>query len=81
MSFFMDLDPRIRIRVRVSLNSFRKIFNLIFLKEIRIRAYLLMDPFMFLQFSYKKDAVCGLRIETRIWTEVRISASALAPVP
>jgi len=41
----MDLDPR--IRVRVSPNSFRKIFYMIFLKEIRIRAYLLMDPFMF----------------------------------
>jgi hypothetical protein len=25
-----------------------------------------MDPFMFLQFSFKKDAVRGLRIETRI---------------
>jgi hypothetical protein len=63
----MDPDPRIRIRVRVSPNSFRKIFNMIFLKEIWIRAYLLMDPFMFLQFSFfKKDAVRGLRIETRI---------------
>jgi hypothetical protein len=47
MSFFMDPDPRIRIQVHVSLNSFRKIFNVIFLKEIRIRAYLLMDQFMF----------------------------------
>ncbi len=36
------------------------------MKEIRIRGYLLMDPFMFLQFSFKKDAVRGLRIETRI---------------
>jgi hypothetical protein len=36
------------------------------MKEIRIRAYLLMDPFMFLQFSFKKNAVHGLRIETRI---------------
>ncbi len=47
MSFFKDPDPRIRIRVRVSPNSFRKNFNMIFLKEIRNRAYLLMDPFMF----------------------------------
>ncbi len=36
------------------------------MKEIRIRAYLLMDPLMFLQFSFKKDAVRSLRIETRI---------------
>ncbi len=36
------------------------------MKENRIRAYLLMDPFMFFQFSFKKDAVRGLRIETRI---------------
>jgi hypothetical protein len=43
----MDPDPRIRIRVSISPNSFRKHFNMIFLKEIRIRAYLLMDPFMF----------------------------------
>ncbi len=33
----------------------------------------------FLDFSFKKDAVPGLRIETRIWTEVQIRASALAP--
>ncbi len=40
---------------------------MIFLKEFRIRAYLLIDVFMFLQFSFfKKDAVRGLRIETRI---------------
>jgi hypothetical protein len=50
----MDPDPRIRIRVRVSPNNFRKNLNMIFFKEIRIRAYLLMDPFMFLQFSFKK---------------------------
>jgi len=50
--FFMDPDPRIRIRVRVPPNSFRKNLNMIFLKENRIRAYLLMDPFMFLQFSF-----------------------------
>jgi hypothetical protein len=31
----MDPDPRIRIRVRVSPNSFRKNLNMIFLKEIR----------------------------------------------
>ena len=35
----------------------------------------------FLDFSFKKDAVPGLRIETRIQTEVRIRVSALAPVP
>ncbi len=34
-----------------------------------------------LYFSFKKDAVPGLRIETRIRTKVRIRASALAPVP
>jgi hypothetical protein len=38
--FFMDPDPRIRIQVCVSPNSFRKNFNMIFLKGIRIRAYL-----------------------------------------
>jgi hypothetical protein len=43
----MDPDPRIRIRVRLSPNSFRKNLNMIFLEENRIRAYLLMDPFMF----------------------------------
>jgi hypothetical protein len=62
----MDPDPRIRIRVCVSPNSFRKNFNMIFLKGIRIRAYLVIDSFMFLQFSFKKDAARGLRIETRI---------------
>ncbi len=30
---FTDPDPRIRIRVRVTPNSFRKILNMIFLKE------------------------------------------------
>ncbi len=43
----MDPDLRIGIRVRVSPNSFRKNLNMIFLEEIRICAYLLMDPFMF----------------------------------
>ncbi len=33
MNFFTDPDPRIRIRVRVTPNSFRKILNMIFLKE------------------------------------------------
>ena len=37
--------------------------------------------YVFLDFSFKKDAVPGLRIETGIRTEVRIRASALAPVP
>ena len=40
MNFYTDLDPRIRIRVRVTPNSFRKILNMSFLKKIRIRAYL-----------------------------------------
>ncbi len=31
--FFTDPDPRIRIRVRVTPSSFRKILNMIFLKE------------------------------------------------
>jgi hypothetical protein len=31
--FFIDPDPRIRIQVRVTPNSFRKILNMIFLKE------------------------------------------------
>jgi hypothetical protein len=56
----MDPDPRIRIRVHVSPNSFRNNFNMIFLKGIRwIRS-------CFLQFSFEKDAVSGLRIETLI---------------
>ncbi len=33
MSFFTDPDPRIGIRVHVTPNSFRKILNMIFLKE------------------------------------------------
>jgi hypothetical protein len=52
----MDPEVRIRIRVCVSPNSFRKNLNMIFLKENRIPAYLLMIPF-FLQFSFKKNAV------------------------
>ncbi len=64
--FLMDPDPRIRIRVRISPNSFRKNFNMIFLKEIRIRAYLQWIRSCFLQFSFGKNAVHGLRIETRI---------------
>ncbi len=65
--FLMDPDPRIQIRVRVSPNSFRKNFNMIFLKGIRIRAYLWWIRSCFLQFSFEKDAVRSLRIETRIW--------------
>ncbi len=38
MDFFTDPDPRIRIRVRVTPNSFRKNLNMIFLEEKRIRA-------------------------------------------
>jgi hypothetical protein len=37
MSFFYGSAPRIRIRVRVTPNSFRKNLNMIFLKENRIR--------------------------------------------
>jgi hypothetical protein len=33
MNFFTDPDPRIRIRVRVTPNSFRKILNMTFLEE------------------------------------------------
>ncbi len=40
MNFFTDPDPGDRIRVRVTPNSFRKILNMNFLKENRIRAYL-----------------------------------------
>jgi hypothetical protein len=43
----MDPDPRIRIRLRVTPTSFRKILNMIFLKENRIRAYLEIDLSMF----------------------------------
>jgi hypothetical protein len=83
MDFFTDPDPRIRIRVRVTPNSFRKILNTIFLEEKRIHATFEWIRACFLHFSFflKKDAVPGLRIETRIRTEVRIRASALAPVP
>ena len=81
MNFFTDPDPRIRIRVRVTPNSFRKNLNMIFLEEKRIRATFEWIHVWFLHFSFKKDAVPGLRIETRIRTEVRIRASALAPVP
>jgi hypothetical protein len=38
----MDPDPGSRLTQQLSKN-----FNMIFLKEIRICAYLLMDPFMF----------------------------------
>jgi hypothetical protein len=78
--FFTDLDPRIRIRVRVTPNSFRKNLNMIFLEEKRIRATFECIRVCFLHFSFKKDAVPGLRIETRIRTVVRIRVSALAPV-
>ncbi len=43
----MDPDPRIRIWVCGTPNNLRKNLNMIFLKETRIPAYLLMDPFMF----------------------------------
>ena len=46
------------------------------LEEKRIRATIRV---CFLHFSFKKDAVPGLRIETRI--RVRIRASPLAQVP
>ena len=77
-----DPDPRIRIRVRLTHNSFRKILNKIFLEEKWVRAtFRWTRVCFFLYFSFKKDAVPGLRIETRIRTEVRIRTFALAPVP
>ncbi len=52
------------------------------LEEKRIRATFEWIRVCFLHFSFfKKDAVPGLRIETRTRTEVRIRASALALVP
>jgi hypothetical protein len=81
MNFFADPDPRIRIRVRVPPNSFRKILNMSFLKENLDPCLPLGGSVYVLHFSFKKDAVPGLTIETRIRTEDRIRASALAPVP
>jgi hypothetical protein len=81
MNFFTDPDPRIRIRVRVTPNSFRKNLNMIFLEEKWIRATFEWICACFYILALKKDAVPGLRIETRIRTKVRIRASALAPVP
>ncbi len=82
MNFFMDPDPRIRIRVHVTPNSFKKNFKHdIFEREIGSAPPLSGFVHVFTFFSFKKDAVPGLRIETRIRTEVRIRASALAPVP
>ena len=82
MNFFTDPDPRIRIRVRVTHNSFRKNFKHDILKEKWARAtFRWTQVCFFLDFSFKKDAVPGLRIETRIRAEVRIRVSALAPVP
>jgi hypothetical protein len=81
MNFFTDPDPRIRIRVRVTPNSFRNNLNMIFLEEKADPRLPLSGPVHIFTFSFKKDAVPGLRIETRIRTEVQIRASALAPVP
>jgi hypothetical protein len=64
INFFTDPDPRIRIRVRVTPNSFRKNLNMIFLEEKRIRATFEWIHVWFLHFSFKKDAVPGLRIES-----------------
>ncbi len=36
---------------------------------------------LYFTFSFKRSGGTGLRIETRIRTEVRIRASALAPIP
>ena len=54
---------------------------MIFLEEKRIRATVEWIRACFLHFSFKKNAVPGLRIETQTRTEVRIRASALVPVP
>ncbi len=50
---------------------------MIFLEEKRIRATFEWIRACFIHLGFKKDAVPGLRIETRIRTEVRIRASAL----
>jgi hypothetical protein len=74
MNFFMDPDPRIWIRVRVTPNSFRKILNMIFWKKILTRAYLWVDPFMFYILASKKIRypVWGLRrVRPRTCTVVR----------
>ncbi len=65
----------------VQITTVYSLFNMIFLEEKRIRATFEWNRVCFLHFSFKKDAVPGLRIETRIRTEVRIRAPALAPVP
>ena len=81
MDFFTDPDPRIRIRVCVTPNSFRKKFKHDILEEKRIRATFEWNRVYILHFSFKKNAVPGLRIETLIRTKGRIRASALASVP
>ncbi len=62
----MDLDPRIRIRIRVSPDSFRKIFTVIFLKEIGSAPPFSGSVHVFTVLALIKNAVRGLRIETRI---------------
>ncbi len=61
----MDPDPRIWIRVRVTPNSFRKILNMSFLKENSDPRLPLGGSVYVSHFSFKKDPVPGLRIETR----------------
>ncbi len=64
--FLMDPDPRIRIRVRVSPNSFGKILIWYFLKGNRIRASFQCIRSCFYNLALIKNAIRGLRIETRI---------------
>ncbi len=64
--FLMDPDQRTRIRVRVLPNSFRKILMWYFFKGSQIHAFLQWIHSCFLQFSFDKNAVRGLRIETQI---------------
>jgi hypothetical protein len=81
MNFFTDPDPRIRIRVHVTPNSFRKILNMIFFeRKLGSAPTFKWIRSCFYNLAFKKDAVPGLRTETRIQTEIRIRASVLAPL-
>ncbi len=62
MNFFTDPDPRVRIQVRVTPNSFKKILNMTFLKENSDpRLPLDGSVYVFYNFSFKKR--CGTRFE------------------
>ncbi len=80
MSFFMDPDPRVRIRVRASPNSFNKIFTWYFWKKLGSAPtfWWIRSDFYSLALKKMRYAVWGLRRGSG--TEVRIRASALAPV-